>query len=102
MTRLDIVAAAGSSTLTTEIALPGNFRLLDVLAFHQRDGQQVAERVGEGDLRKGLTWHGQPACLHIRSSLAGRWPSLPTRLQTSHCCVERKPTSNVWCTGCWA
>ncbi|KXB29465.1 hypothetical protein AT959_16060 [Dechloromonas denitrificans] len=48
------------------IDLPAHFRCQDILAFHRRDSQQLAEQV-EGDaLRKGLLWAGQPACLSIR------------------------------------
>ncbi len=66
MSRSATAVAGGARVLDIDLRLPSNFRLLDVLAFHRRDGQQVAERVGEADLRKGLIWHGWPACLHIR------------------------------------
>jgi len=54
------------SPSTCKIELPEHFRAEDILAFHRRDSQQLAEQV-EGDaLRKGLLWGGQPACLSIR------------------------------------
>ncbi len=56
-------------SLSIDVALPSGFRSSDVLAFHRRDAQQVAERVGDYDLQKGLTWHGKPACLSIRFEL---------------------------------
>jgi DNA-3-methyladenine glycosylase II len=47
------------------IGLPENFRPGDFLAFHQRDPQEIAEKVSEHLLRKGIVWHGHPACLTI-------------------------------------
>lgn len=52
--------------LRCEIALPRDFRPTDVLAFHRRDPQQLAERVEAGLLHKGIAWEGRPACLTIR------------------------------------
>lgn len=49
-----------------EIELPAPFRSQDILAFHRRDSQQLAEQVAGETLRKGLLWAGQPACLSIR------------------------------------
>ncbi|MEO5734856.1 MAG: AlkA N-terminal domain-containing protein, partial [Rubrivivax sp.] len=66
MTGSTVDAAGVVCALRIDIALPGNFRVPDVLAFHGRDGQQVAERVADAELQKGLSWQGRPACLHIR------------------------------------
>jgi len=49
-----------------KIELPEYFRAQDILAFHRRDNQQLAEQVEGEVLRKGLLWAGQPACLSIR------------------------------------
>ncbi|WP_343034917.1 DNA-3-methyladenine glycosylase 2 [Aromatoleum diolicum] len=38
----------------------------DILAFHRRDTQMLAERVEAATLHKGLAWQGLPACLTIR------------------------------------
>ncbi|MER1967169.1 AlkA N-terminal domain-containing protein [Castellaniella sp. GW247-6E4] len=55
--------------LSCTLRLPPDFRAQEVLAFHRRDREGLAERV-EGDcMRKGLVWHGEPACLSLR--LAG-------------------------------
>jgi DNA-3-methyladenine glycosylase II len=54
-----------SSQLACSVALPAGFRPGDILAFHQRDAQQVAESVSACGLRKGLLWNGLPACLSI-------------------------------------
>jgi len=54
------------AVLACAIELPADFRADDVLAFHRRDVQQVAECVTADTLRKGLAWGGQPACLTIR------------------------------------
>jgi DNA-3-methyladenine glycosylase II len=55
-----------TAALQCEIALPKQFRLGDVLSFHRRDAQMVAERVEAAALHKGLLWDGSPACLTIR------------------------------------
>jgi DNA-3-methyladenine glycosylase II len=48
------------------IPLPETFRADNILAFHRRDPQQIAEVVGDAALKKGMVWHGAPACLSIR------------------------------------
>ncbi len=55
-----------NSTLVRRIDLPRGFRSGDVLAFHRRDAQRIAERVDDATLHKGLTWNGDPACLTLR------------------------------------
>lgn len=47
------------------LPLPQDFRPADVLAFHGRDPSGLAEQVGADNLRKGLAWNGQPACLTL-------------------------------------
>lgn len=47
------------------LALPPHYRLQDVLAFHRRDSESVAEQVGEQSLRKGLLLDGSAAVLSI-------------------------------------
>lgn len=47
------------------IALPGGFRAGNILAFHRRDTQELAERVTGDSLHKGLLWDGIPACLRV-------------------------------------
>lgn len=56
------------SQLHCSIPLPTDFRSDDILAFHRRDAQEVAERVSDTCLQKGMVWHGMPACLHISFS----------------------------------
>lgn len=58
------VAAAG--TLSYTVPLPADFRAEDILAFHRRDTQAVAEQVEESGLRKGIAWHGRPARLSVQ------------------------------------
>lgn len=48
------------------ITLPQNFRLHEVLGFHARDPEGVAEGVFPGGLHKGLLWEGSPARLVVR------------------------------------
>ena len=55
MTRLDL-----------EMPLPAEYRLADLLSFHRRDAQALAERVTDDGLDKGLLWQGLPACLSLR------------------------------------
>ena len=55
-----------STKLNCRIDLPVGFRYNDVLAFHRRDEQQIAERIDDNDLHKGLVWEGCPACLIVR------------------------------------
>ncbi len=45
--------------------LPANYRLHDVLAFHSRDTESVAEEVGAARLRKGMLLDGVPVVLDI-------------------------------------
>ncbi|MDF0604754.1 3-methyladenine DNA glycosylase 2 [Neisseriaceae bacterium TC5R-5] len=52
-------------TLSLDLTLPEDFRVDDVLVFHRRDAQQLAERVEPQALHKGLLWQGLPACLSI-------------------------------------
>ncbi|MDO8789290.1 MAG: AlkA N-terminal domain-containing protein [Sulfuritalea sp.] len=59
-----------ASSVSCVIALPADFRLAGVLAFHGRDAQGVAEQVDGRALRKGLMWQGQAACLAIRFDAA--------------------------------
>lgn len=51
--------------LTHNIALPSDFQTAAFLSFHQRDSQQLAERVNHDSLEKGFIWHGHPAILKI-------------------------------------
>lgn len=53
------------ATLHCRLDLPPGFRVGDLLKFHQRDAQAVAERVEAAALHKGLVWLGQPACLNL-------------------------------------
>jgi DNA-3-methyladenine glycosylase II len=55
--------AAGDRQLA--IALPPGYRLQDVLAFHSRDSESVAERVGPQRLRKGVLLDGVAVELDI-------------------------------------
>ena len=52
--------------LKHNIALPADYQVVDFLNFHQRDSQQLAERVSADSLEKGFMWGNSPACLTIR------------------------------------
>ncbi|MET3130483.1 DNA-3-methyladenine glycosylase II [Oxalobacteraceae bacterium GrIS 1.11] len=49
----------------SSIALPDGYRARDVLAFHGRDTEGVAEQVTPERIRKGLLLHGQAIVLDI-------------------------------------
>ncbi|GAA6130086.1 DNA-3-methyladenine glycosylase 2 [Halopseudomonas sabulinigri] len=51
--------------ICTTLALPGDFRVDDVLRFYRRDGQQLAECVNERAVYKALLYRGVPSCLVI-------------------------------------
>lgn len=51
--------------LTHSIALPHDYQVADFLSFHQRDSQQLAERVSANSLEKAFMWDNNPACLSI-------------------------------------
>jgi len=53
-------------TASHAIALPPGYRVADVLAFHGRDPERVAEQVGADGLRKGVLLGGVPTLLNIR------------------------------------
>ena len=56
--------------LHAHLPLPAGFRTVDVLAFHRRDPQQIAERILDGGpelgLDKAFVWAGRPACMAFR------------------------------------
>lgn len=54
-----------STIVSCCIDLPANFRSAGLLAFHQRDSQQIAERVDGDVLHKGVLWRGLPAQLSV-------------------------------------
>ncbi len=51
---------------THDIVLPPGYRVSDVLAFHGRDLEGVAEQVDAGGLRKGVLLDGVPTLLELR------------------------------------
>ncbi|MEJ5029935.1 DNA-3-methyladenine glycosylase 2 [Comamonas sp. MYb69] len=54
-----------SLELTTQVALPANYRPQDMLALHARDALQASEKVEGLRVSKGLVWQGQPALLQL-------------------------------------
>lgn len=50
---------------TLELALPPGYRIRDVLAFHSRDAEGVAEQVSDNGLRKGVLLGGVPVLLDV-------------------------------------
>lgn len=51
------------------LPLLSTFRASDILAFHRRDAHEIAERVSETFLEKGMLWCGAPACLSVLFSV---------------------------------
>ena len=54
-----------STKLSVSLPLPAGYRPNDILAFHRRDAQEIAERVNGTHLEKGMVWRGFPACLSV-------------------------------------
>lgn len=54
------------SRLDLPLALPADYRVNDLLNFHRRDVQAVAEHVADAGLDKGILWQGVPARLSLR------------------------------------
>lgn len=50
---------------TLSVPLPPGYRVADVLAFHARDAEGVAEQVGDHTVRKGVMLHGVPVLCEI-------------------------------------
>lgn len=67
-------------SLRCRLPLPEGLRREDILAFHRRDAEAVAEQVTEDSLRKGLVWHGCPAslCLHFHGDAVDAHMDLQT------------------------
>ena len=59
------MVALAMTVLTHSITLPDDYQVAEFLTFHQRDSQQLAERVSHHMLEKGLIWENTPACLTI-------------------------------------
>lgn len=55
-----------AARMACSFALPADYRLGPILAFHRRDAEEVAEREAADAIEKGLVWHGAPALLTIR------------------------------------
>lgn len=47
------------------LLLPRGFRCDDILSFHRRDPQKIAERVSDASLEKGILWHGASTRLSL-------------------------------------
>jgi DNA-3-methyladenine glycosylase II len=52
--------------LRKTIALPAGYRLADILTFHGRDKEGLAERIEPDRIRKGVMIEGVPALLDVR------------------------------------
>lgn len=65
MTRLDLT-----------LNLPADYRVDNLLNFHRRDAQALAERVTDAGLDKGILWQGIPARLGLRFEDGGAGVSL--------------------------
>lgn len=79
------------TVLTHNIALPRDYSLAEFLSFHQRDSQQLAERVTADTLEKGFIWQGRPAHLSIQFSptqALGQITLDPVQLDTTNNCAH--------------
>ena len=59
------------NTISFLLPVPADFRPADILAFHHRDKQEIAEAVNTNTLRKGILWNASPARLTIRFDESG-------------------------------
>ena len=57
-------------SMKQRIELPRGYRLHDVLAFHSRDAESVAEQISPARLRKGVVMDGVPLVLDIALDIA--------------------------------
>ena len=48
------------------LTLPAQYRVADVLAFHARDAEELAEQVGEDSVRKAVLLNGVPVLFALR------------------------------------
>ncbi len=55
-----------ATVVSCTLPLPTNYRMMDILTFHNRDALAVAETVEGNCLGKGIIWQGAPACLTVR------------------------------------
>ena len=55
-----------AAPIAIEVPLPRNYRVAETLEFHQRDREEVAERVVGRVLHKALFWRQHPACLTVQ------------------------------------
>ena len=62
--------------LDLTLELPADYRTNDLLNFHRRDAQGLAERVTDAGLDKGILWQGIPARLGLRFEDGGAGVSL--------------------------
>lgn len=79
------------TVLTHSLALPSNYPLAEFLSFHQRDSQQLAERVTIDTLEKGFIWQGRPAHLSIQftpTQALGLITLDPVQLNTTNNCAH--------------
>ncbi|MDP3540508.1 MAG: AlkA N-terminal domain-containing protein [Azonexus sp.] len=81
------------SVFRCSLELPAGFRAADILKFHHRDPQAVAERVTADRLEKALVWQGQVACLcvhfqaqqaEVEIALDGTSTAASTEMLASH------------------
>ena len=82
---------------TQEIALPPGYRVADVIAFHGRDAEGLAEQVGPDGLRKGVLLDGVPTLLDIRfdgNAARCRNSRSSTSPSSSHHCSSRSKNCN--------
>lgn len=70
MTPMNNRPPAPHAPLILTLPLPASYRPDDILAFHRRDPQAVAERVHENRLEKALVRYGSPACLTVSFATA--------------------------------
>jgi len=86
------------TTREITLPLPPDFRREDLLAFHRRDTQEVAERVTAQGIHKGLLWQGRPALLSLSLEDGMEPPQARVQLQVDDGPVPDPAHLTAWAT----
>ncbi|MGI4847151.1 MAG: DNA-3-methyladenine glycosylase family protein [Janthinobacterium lividum] len=67
----EVKACGNAEALVFDLPLPANYAIADVLRFHGRDKEQLAEAVDERQMQKGVLLADVPTVIDIRFDQAG-------------------------------
>ena len=72
---------------TSDIVLPADYRVADLLAFHGRDAEGVAEQVGPHGVRKGVLIDGVAVTLEVRLDATATTPGVGAVGHRARCSI---------------